>query len=273
MALRVMTWNIWWRFGVHEVRRRAVVEQIRQVDPDVVCLQEVWSDDDADDAHRIADELEMHHVRTAPVMFQGESFGNAILARWPIAPITDEPLPRLDRSPGHRRVLAAAVESPWGPWPVASTHLDHRFDSSATRQLQVEHLMREATTWRGDPDVDLPVVVGADLNAVADSEEVRTVTGRRPGVPGIVFTDVWEQVGEGHGRTWLRENPYTQHSAWPDRRLDYILVSWPRPKPVGNPIRAWTVADEPIALDSTVDTDPIWPSDHAAVVADLVTPG
>ena len=48
MALRVMTWNLWWRFGPFERRRPAILEVIRAADPDVLCLQEVWSDRSSD---------------------------------------------------------------------------------------------------------------------------------------------------------------------------------------------------------------------------------
>ena len=43
-----------------------------------------------------------------------------------------------------------------------------------------------------------------------------------------------------------------------------MFVSWPRPKPVGNPVAAWLAGVEPV--------DGIVPSDHAAVVVDLSTP-
>jgi endonuclease/exonuclease/phosphatase family metal-dependent hydrolase len=40
--VRVMTWNIWWRFGPRwRDRQPALLETLRQVDPDVVALQEV----------------------------------------------------------------------------------------------------------------------------------------------------------------------------------------------------------------------------------------
>jgi endonuclease/exonuclease/phosphatase family metal-dependent hydrolase len=40
--VRVMTWNIWWRFGPRwRGRQPALLETLRQVDPDVVALQEV----------------------------------------------------------------------------------------------------------------------------------------------------------------------------------------------------------------------------------------
>ncbi len=261
MSLRVMTWNLWWHFGPWEQRQALIHDALRAAEPDVVCLQEVWCDEDDDQLDHVADALEMYAVRTDPVFYDGQSFGNAVMSRWPLRRIADERLPRADGEASHRRVVAAAVETPFGRWPVASTHLDHRFDRSADRGAQVRRLLELADGWRGDPTVDLPVIVGADLNAVPDSDEVRMATGRTAGVDGIVLSDVWEQVGEGAGATWLRANPYAADSAWPDRRLDYLLVSWPRPKPVGNPIRAWLTGH---------GTD-LWPSDHLALVADLTT--
>jgi endonuclease/exonuclease/phosphatase family metal-dependent hydrolase len=263
-----MTWNLWWRFGPWEQRQRAIIDTIRAQRPDVVCLQEVWVDGSRDLASIIGDELGYHTLRSATIGGKGVGFANAIVSRWPVEPIADEALPRRDGTPGHRRVIAGAVESPWGRWPVASTHLDHRFDDSAARELQARRLLELAVQWQGDPERDLPVVIGADLNAAADSDEVRLLTGRRNGVSGIVMSDAWEQAGDGPGWTWRRENPYTDDSAWPNRRLDYVLVSWPRPKPVGNPSAARLAATAPVAVDG----EAVWASDHAAVVVDLVTP-
>jgi endonuclease/exonuclease/phosphatase family metal-dependent hydrolase len=275
MPLRVATWNLWWRFGPFEQRQRAIELVLREVDADVICLQEVWATDgdgSADQADILGDALSMHVTRTAPMFYDGHSFGNAVLSRWPAERLADEPLPRADGEPGHRRVVAAAIDSPWGRWPVAATHLDHRFDASHTRQRQVEALLSMVSEWRGDPTTDLPVILGADLNAVPDSEEVRLLTGLAPGVEGIVMSDVWGQCGDGPGATWRRGNPYLDDTAWPDRRLDYLLVSWPRPKPVGNPLRCRLAGDGPVDVDGRGDTEGVWPSDHAAVVADFVTP-
>lgn len=268
MTLRVMTWNLWWRFGPWEQRQPAILDTIRRSDPDVLCLQEVWTDAGGGLARVLADELGYHVVTSTSIGRSEIGFANAVLSRWPMTPLADEALPRRDGSPGHRRVVAATLDTPWGEWPVASTHLDHRFDDSLARQQQARRLLDLASAWRGDPMADLPVIVGADLNAVPDSDEIRLLTGRRSGVDGIVFSDVWEQVGDGDGATWRRDNPYCADSAWPNRRIDYVLVSWPRPKPTGNPIRAWSVGCEPVVIDGTA----VWPSDHAAVVVDIVTP-
>jgi len=280
MTLRLATWNLWWRFGPHEQRQHAIVDTLRSIDADVLCLQEVWSTDDEpgsdeatgnrgdDQAEILGGLLGMAVTRTAPIFFDGHAFGNAVLSRWSADLVADDRLPGPDGTPGHRRVVVARVQTPWGPWPFASTHLDHRFDASATRQLQAAALLESALPWRGDPASDLPLVIGGDFNAVPDSDEIRLLTGRRAGVDGVVMTDAWEVAGSGPGVTWGGGNPYVADSAWPERRLDYLLVSWPRPKPVGNPVQTWLAGDGPVDVDGVA----VWPSDHAAVVADLVTP-
>jgi endonuclease/exonuclease/phosphatase family metal-dependent hydrolase len=268
MTLRVMTWNLWWRFGPWELRRRAIVDTIRTADPDVLCLQEVWAGPDGSMTDLLADEFGYHAVSSASIGRVDVGFTNAVLSRWRSNQIADEALPRADGSPGHRRIVAASVATPWGPWPIASTHLDHRFDGSAARSRQCRRLLELAVDWRGEPTVDLPPIVGADLNAVPDSAEVRMLTGREPGTTGIVFSDAWEQVGDGAGTTWRGTNPYTADTAWPNRRIDYVLVSWPRPKPVGNPTAARLSGIQPVEVEG----EAVWASDHAAVVVDITTP-
>ncbi len=269
MALRVMTWNLWWRFGSWEARRHAIVDTIRAENPDVLCLQEVWAETAAAGmADILTDELGYHAASSTSIGRTDVGFTNAVMSRWPSSVLGDEALPRVDGSPGHRRILAAEVATPWGSWPIASTHLDHRFDDSGARQVQCRRVLELASGWRGDPTSDLPVIVGADLNAVPDSTEVRLLTGREAGPGGIVFSDSWEQVGDGPGTTWRRENPNAADSAWPNRRIDYVLVSWPRPKPVGNPITARVVGTGPVDVKGQA----VWPSDHAAVVVDITTP-
>ena len=62
---------------------------------------------------------------------------------------------------------------------------------------------------------------------------------------------------------WSAANPYLADSTMPERRIDYLLVSWPRPRPLGNPMRCWLAGVAPV--------DGVQPSDHYAVAADLVT--
>lgn len=260
-----MTWNLWWRFGPWEQRQAAIEAVLRDVAPDVVCLQEVWAEEGgANQAAVLAGALGFHHAAAPTPFVDGVAFTNAVLSRWPIETSAVERLPGPDGRPGHRVALVADVASPWGRAPVISTHLAWEYDASATRSVQAVALCRLASAHRGDPDRDLPVVVGGDLNAVPDSDEVRALTGRAPvPVPGLVFQDAWEVAGDGPGHTWDRANPYLADATWPGRRLDYLLVSWPRPRPRGNPQRCWLAGTEPV--------EGVQPSDHYAVVADIAT--
>jgi hypothetical protein len=54
---RVVTWNLWWRFGpCWRDRQHDVLETLRGVDADVVALQEVWDRGDHQ-AHQFTDQL------------------------------------------------------------------------------------------------------------------------------------------------------------------------------------------------------------------------
>jgi endonuclease/exonuclease/phosphatase family metal-dependent hydrolase len=264
--MRVMTWNLWWRFGPWEQRAAAIASVIAAEQPDIVCLQEVWSLAGDSLAARLGASLGYHHAITddpfADRRGDRPGFHNAILCRGALADVVSHPLPRVDGTPGHRRALSARATVEGRVWPVVSTHLDHRFDDSAVRQLQATEILHVVAGMRHDPDQEPPVVVGGDFNALPDSDEIRLLTGRRAApIRNLVLSDSWEQVGDGTGATWRSDNPYQAASAWPDRRLDYVFVSWPRPKPLGNPVRAWLAGVEPV--------DGVAPSDHAAVVVDL----
>ena len=246
----VVTWNVWWRFGPWEQRQAAIAATLRTADADLVCLQEVWSTDDGTDQVAVlAAQLGMHHARSATPFFRGAAFGNAVLSRWPIISSEVITLPRPDGRPSHRQAVLARVDSPRGIIRIISTHIDHRFDASATRTAQLAALCRFVSDQRGETDTEFPTIIGADLNAVPDSDEVRALTGRSaPLVAGLLFSDAWEIAGDGSaGWTWAGANPYLSAAQWPNRRLDYVLVSWPRGDGAGTPVAAELLGTRPVA--------------------------
>ncbi len=259
--VRVVTWNLWWRFGDWQARQGAIAETLAGLDADIICLQEVWSEENGvDQVAQLASTLVMQGIRTDERFYRGASFGNAILSRHPIERVADQRLPP-DDGPGHRRALVARVEAPHAALSVVCTHLEYRFDKSAVRQEQVARLMEIVADQRGGED-DHPVILAGDLNAVPTSDEVRMITGEAsPPVDGLVMTDAWATRGKGAGVTWDEKNPHVGPTAWPQRRIDYVFVSWPRPKPLGNPVAARLAGDS--------ETGGIVPSDHYAVVVDL----
>src|SRR5687768_3630431 len=56
--LRVMTWNLWWRFGPFEERQPLIAATLARAEPDIVCLQEVWEEQ----AASLAEGLGYRHV-------------------------------------------------------------------------------------------------------------------------------------------------------------------------------------------------------------------
>ncbi len=294
--MRVMTWNLWWRFGPWRERQPAIAAELSEVDADVVLLQEVFADptEDVDQARDLADGRGFDWVGSVagraddPSAVFRARFGNAILSRWPILTSAQLALPGPDGRPSTRTALWAVLDHPAGPQPVVTTHLDWRYDASLVRQRQLDALVRWIADRWSELGVDVetaqPVVLGGDLNAVPESDELRRLTGLAapygdpphdvaPGRPGIdaapiassagprVYTDAWAACGDGPGHTWTRDNPHSEDAQWPRRRLDYLLVSWPRPKPTGNPRRCWLAGVEP--------RRGVIPSDHAAVVAEF----
>ncbi len=161
-------------------------------------------------------------------------------------------------------MLVASIAAPFGILPVACTHVDYLFDQSELRRRQVQRIAEHCADSRTDPETSFPLLLCGDLNGVPDSDEIRALTGRTaPLVPGLVFQDCWELVGEGSGHTWSSCNPYLADATWPNRRLDYIMVSWPRPKGLGKPIE--------IELVGTTSVNGVTPSDHFGVIVTLRT--
>ncbi|MBO0730257.1 MAG: endonuclease/exonuclease/phosphatase family protein [Acidimicrobiaceae bacterium] len=261
---RVVTWNLWWRFGPDPEGRFPGIEKVLQsLDADIICLQEVYSDrTGTNDAERLGSALGLHAVCTAHDPGAEHSLGNAVLSRWPVTQRGERALPDAGSAAGHRRALWAVLSAPFGPLPVISTHLAYRFDESAVRQQQIREVAALAAALRQETPDAPPVVLCGDLNAVPDSDELRLMTGRSPvPVPGLVFNDCWPQVRDDPGHTWVKRNPHLIDSVWPERRLDYVMVSWPRLAPLGNPVQAFLVGDGPV--------DGVWPSDHLGVAVDL----
>lgn len=262
--MRLLTWNLWWQFGPWRERQPVIIDELRSVDPDVALLQEVWADHDEgqDQAEILADALGASMVRTRRLNGDPQQFGNAILSRWPVHELETVVLPGPDGAPAHRTAMAARVEAPDRAWTVIVTHLAWQYDQSALRQAQLAEVVALAVRHRGDGDDQPPVVLGGDFNATPDADEIRRLTGLAPPyVEGLVFTDSWAAVGVGDGHTWTRDNPHADEALWPRRRLDYVFVSWPRPKPLGNPLSA--------RLVGTGERDGMVGSDHYGVLVEL----
>lgn len=260
--LRVATWNLWCRSGDWPARQPAIESALRTLDADVVGLQEV-STREPDQPAMLRDALGYHVVAAPEGGDDRYGIANAIASRWPIAESGWEYLD-VGHLPPHRTMLWATIDAPVGLLRIVCTHLSHGFDQSALRRRQLARIAELVDEQRRDPTAEYPPVLLGDLNAVPESDEVRRATGVSAAyVPGLVFTDAWAQAGDGPGVTYSAANPHVVDSAWPERRLDYAMIAWPRPRPLGNPVAAWRFGIDPV--------DGVVPSDHYGVAVELAT--
>lgn len=272
--MRVVTWNLWWRFGPWEERRKAILTVLSDVQPDVIGLQEVWACGGENLAQWLASHLDMYWTwapSRAPERWQrrlGDStvdIGNAVLSRWPIAEHDVAQLPARQGDDDGRLALYARIDAPTHQVPFFTTHLSSAIDASAIRCQQVEVLARFVASH--SQGTDFPPIITGDFNAFPDSDEVRQFGGYKtaPAVPGQVFLDAWEYADPAQpSATWNADNPYVAAGFEPSVRVDYIHMGPPGPDGLGSVAAVRRVGDIPV--------DGVWPSDHAAVLAHLRGP-
>lgn len=217
--LRILSYNIHHAEGTDgrlDVERIARV--IREVNPDLVALQEV--DDRAERTQRVNQTAELAKLTGLngsfgqAMPFQGGGYGQAIFSRWPITATVVHNLPQQPRREP-RIAYAANID---GRFIFASTHLDHEVES--IRREQARQLETSLRTNQ------LPVILAGDFNATPDSETLKT------------FATQWTDAAAANPEPTIpSENPR--------RRIDYILL---------HPPGAWRVIEtrvlnEPTASD------------------------
>src|SRR5215470_17133727 len=230
--MRVVSWNLWWRYGPWERRREAIAATLAEVRPDLCGLQEVWGSAEENQAADLAARLGMHWCWMVAASGRGPggdelSLGNAILSRWPIVAQAGAELPVGDLAGEGRVVVHARVDAPGGTLPMFTTHLTYGLGRSQVRTAQVRRLAEFVAEHAAD--CTYPAVVTGDLNAE----------------PGF---------------TWDHHNGYLAGSKLPDSRIDYVLAG---------PARQGRGRLRSAALAGAAPVDGVWPSDHFAVVAEL----
>lgn len=236
LRLRVLSYNIHHgrgADGVIDLQRLA--EVIKQTKPDLVALQEVdvktTRSGGVDQAAKLGELTGMHHYFAEAMPFQGGSYGEAMLSKWPIREEVAGTIP-LNVAPGQEpRAVVVAETYPreqHGPTIVlAGTHLCHQ--SSQTRLNQVKQFNRELIlypTWTG--------IIAGDFNFTPGSMPYRTMLDAG-----------WVDTAAAFGNA----EP-TVPADKPAMRIDYVFV---------RPAERWRVIDVQV-LDEPVASDhrPVW---------------
>ncbi len=161
--LRIVTWNIHKGIGTdRQYRLDRTIGVLRDLDADVVCLQEV--DDRVPrssrdrQAQRLADALDYpHHVLGLNVRVGGGAYGNLTLSRYPLRRPHNHDLtiPPKKRRSG---LVATIAAGPSHGWMIANVHLGLLH---IERRVQMRRLLRHLFAQAG---ADQPLVVAGDWN-------------------------------------------------------------------------------------------------------------
>ncbi len=284
--LRVATINVWNKSGPWLDRLPLIRRELERLRPDVVGLQEVlrFCPDGVeapfsttnDQATEIAEGLGFQLAYgIANDYGNGLKFGNALLSRHPI--ILEQNIPLPDMNSGETRsLLHASCATPHGVLPVFVTHLNWKFHHGAVRQRQVTFIAERIAELCPIDASQLPPVLIGDFNAVPDADEIRFLTGLCA-LEGktVYFSDAWAFAGQGPGYTFDRTNHYAAKAHEPSRRIDYIFVRGPDRQFRGEPLRAELAFNAASLTGPGVATvgEPVWPSDHFGLFADLAVGG
>jgi endonuclease/exonuclease/phosphatase family metal-dependent hydrolase len=199
--LRVLSFNTHRSTG----SLNAIAEEILQVDPDVVLLQEVdrqmLRTGAVDQAEVLADAVGMDGSFSSNLARGSGHYGTLILSRFDIVQQGRIPLVRSPRAEA-RGLQWVTLEVNGQAVRVYNTHLDAtRADVRLAQARQVAGVVAED---------DLPTILGGDLNAWPASAVVATIGGR--------LTDTWTSAGRGRAAT--------SHGG---KKIDYLFVRGLRP--------------------------------------------
>ena len=203
LLVRVLTYNIHHGEGMdRRIDLPRIARVIGEARPDLVALQEVHAGtrlakglDQAAELGRLTG-MEARFAEAMP--YQGGSYGEAVLSRWPI--LTNRTI-ALPATAGHEPRAAAEirVRSPAGELVFTGTHLDHVQDP--------ENRMRQAGALLAAQEGDgaTPAILAGDLNCGPGSAPYRLLER--------VWASAW---GGAAAPSWPADGPA--------RDLDHVLV-------------------------------------------------
>ena len=269
-------------------RRGEIVTWLDELDPDVVCLQEIWQDDrHSNTAGWIAEHgAEDWHWEFGgfpppdPAAVGADPslrFGSAILSRWPIDTVELMRLPvSHDRPhPAHvtMRPRALPASMPFELLHVTTAGLDvygtHLQPMPAQAHHRVEQVLfiDEAVGRTCDPASPMPPILCGDFNAEPTSDEIRFLTAKAV-IDGrsTYFQDAWAVTNDRGGVTWDPANDLAAEANEPPQRIDYVFVGESYLRPAG----AGRVMSASLAFDRRKTG--VFASDHYGLTVDIAWP-
>ncbi len=242
IRLRVLTYNVWgvpWITPLRAERMARIPKAIGELHPDLVALEEVWEEEDAQTLIAGLAQVGLTHVQRHSPEWPNQN-GLLIASRYPLSDFQFKRysqgrhphlLWHVDYLSG-KGVAQVRVETPLGPISFAATHLQASYRSNDYVFVQMSQALEAADELK---DRSHPLIFAGDINSAHDGLPSRVLAARGDLTP----TD-------------------------PDSGIDQILFR------DGTFVRAEVasvknVLTEPIDLGS--DTMPL--SDHPGVLAEI----
>lgn len=237
--VKVMTFNIYGaRASSGKPADLAVLARIINAEkPDLVALQEV-------DVHTRRTGVTVHQAKdlaaltgmewyfTKAIDVEGGEYGDAVLSKLPIQASERYALPVAPGVSGEFRTVAMIKVNKEGKtFYFASTHLDHLAQEDS-------RLLQAAAIKKITADLELPLIMGGDFNAVPESQTISIMRS-------------FMNLG------CRQQCPLTFPSDKPDRTIDYIMTM---------PVNSFSV-NSYTALSGYDTTSRTYASDHRPIVA------
>lgn len=237
-----MTLNTWGKCGPYRERWDYLLLEVRNLSPDVLCLQEVVDGELTELLCRSLGFNQMVSAYTA---------GLLILSRFPI--LESNFLSYQHCSPSEkdydRKAILSKIKIEHQDLVVANTHLAWREEDRPTRNVQINELLGAMKK------MGFPSMICGDLNDIPESSPLEQA--RLAGYENLIERFHPDVI------TWDNKSPFIQSHAvrFPDRQIDYILIH----ASVSNVLKpkscqlAFNIPNEKL----------IYPSDHYGLFAEF----
>lgn len=248
-TLTVVTLNLWHDQSEWPRRMARILREIRTLEPDVLCLQEVLQHATLpNQALALADSLGLQaHFTSVDPEGAPKRYGNAILTRHPVLERGGKSLEPMN---DYRVVTHVRIDLHGRPLDVYDTHLHHTHEGGAIRATQIRDLMAFIDSTRGAG----AYLLAGDFNAPLESPEMAPLRSQCLDAFATANPNV-------RGAEAATMNPLHEKNP---RAIDHIFVARH-----GRPALRVQAAS---VLFREQDADGVRASDHFGVLARLVRP-
>ena len=269
IQVRVVSINILNDLSLWHLRRNLIVDQLFEMSPDLIGLQEVSLKDGKDNAHWLTDSLNQkissgnpYEVYICPKTGKSVNIeGIAILSRLPVKRHTC-----IDLETQSRVAQCVEIFYPEKTLLYINTHLFWQPGESTERLRQIERIIG----WIGDCNHECPVIIGGDFNGTPDSKAIARLyhdftsahVAKHQQEPAYTASTPLPRSKIAIMKTiigFLVElRPFKMRLGW-HGTLDYIFFNH-----LIKTIDCQVVFNKPLS-----DNPRIYPSDHYGLMADL----